>query len=528
MKRRLFVLAPLLLASPNLSPADTLQAAAMRIDNALMQEWNAAAQQWRLRVQKHPSAVEAGTALPSVAEDAAFLRRACIDIAGRLPQAAEVRAFLADTSPEKRARLTDALIKEPGAAQVRFHMLAEAFRVHEDGAAAAWLRRAAADDQPFDQIVLHMIGGGEINKRDQGNVLRTAAEVAYTVLGRDLHCAMCHDHPFSDSTQMGTYQFAACFLSNDMFSELRLPLDYRYRDGAPGEQVKPRLLTLAPGKRPEMKHDEDPQKQVAKWLTTEATHRFATVAALRAWAGLFGMPGVYVDRTTGGADPFPSWHDVHPIPNLREISNNCFGVGYRDRITWIDGDFYSGISSDSNAVDALAVELRRCGHRMGEFQRILARTSAYSRASVGHGHTWSGAYLIPAPRIRRLPSEVVWDTVASGLRGDRLSASLPQVPPLGHPLRMLGRGGREWTDESATPVSHELVRFMMNSPEMAQAVLALPPFQSVEDVFLATVGRPPNEVEQAAAKQHWNDFPQTGMKDIAWALLNSKEFMFRP
>ena len=479
---------------------DAIQQEADQLDAALMHDY-------MLMFEKRlkSSYTTAAPMLPPMADDTVFLRRACIDLAGRLPRADEVRAFIADRSPDKHAKLTDALTREPGAAEVRFRMLAEAFRItDEDAETIAWLREAAAKDYPYAEIIAVMIGSGRTSRRDGGDAMRTSVETAYSVLGVNNRCAMCHDHPFNDRTEMETYEFAACFA--DQGEILRLPRDYKYPRAKPGDVVMPSLPKLTKSWNPGIRDDVDKRVQVAQWITEqEVTKRFAMVAVMRSWRALFGMPGQIIDPTVGGVDDEPSW---------KETRGNCFFTARRGSPTWIDMDI-SEPGDFSQATKVMMEEFLRCEGRIGEYQRILARTEAYSRSGIGHEFALSGCLLPPAPQIRRLPSEVIWKTLTA-----ENDVQLPQVPRSGHPLRLLGRGTREWTDESVTPVSHELARFMMNGPQVAQTSANA---GSVEEMFLSLLGRAPTENERAAITRS-----DSSNQDVAWALLNTREFMFRP
>src|SRR5436190_23374882 len=55
-------------------------------------------------------AIGQATHLPSLADDATFLRRVSLDLIGKLPNPKEVEEFLADRRPDKRARKIEQLL----------------------------------------------------------------------------------------------------------------------------------------------------------------------------------------------------------------------------------------------------------------------------------------------------------------------------------------------------------------------------------------------------------------------------------
>jgi hypothetical protein len=80
---------------------------------------------WNLRAEDVPLAVaqldvhftaawsKAGIRPAPPADDAAYLRRAYLDITGTLPPPATIRAFLLDPSADKRGKVVDQLLAGP-------------------------------------------------------------------------------------------------------------------------------------------------------------------------------------------------------------------------------------------------------------------------------------------------------------------------------------------------------------------------------------------------------------------------------
>lgn len=548
MKRTLLLLLATLgslLQAESLSERD-LQAAADRIDATLME-----------RREEEKSLVESHgplAALPPRASDLVFLRRASIDLAGRLPAPEEIRQFIADPASAKRAHLVDRLLAEPGANEVRFRSLAEALRIKDvigqqsQAPFILWLRQEIAKDTPYDQLIAKMLrsdGSGDLAadpaagmlQRDAGDMLHTSSELARAFLGAEIHCAQCHNHPFADFTQKQSYEFAACFALEDA-PPVTLPPNYMYVDGQPGQAVNPKFLPL------EQIKADDPRSaflggphpgsrkrdQLALWITGPNNKRFSEMSALRLWHSLFGfMPGM-VTHIEGSAEK-ETWHDV--------ISRRGCDTPPSWNLLSQSGLFDLSKNRDAILLQTLGEEFIRIGFRQREFLRILARTEAYQRDSIispePHGYR-----LAAAPRLRRLPPLVTWDTWTRGLPEEEQitnRAELPQVPASDHPLRLLGQGTREWADETVPVISHGLTRFMMSSPlieqvaaasSLAVASQAEDPSSQIQDLFLNTLGRFPDARETSASMAHLTAHPHTGRQDIAWALLNTSEFMFAP
>ncbi|RYD34688.1 MAG: DUF1549 domain-containing protein [Verrucomicrobiaceae bacterium] len=169
-------------------------------------------------------------------DDAAFLRRIFLDVTGLPPGAEEAREFLADSRPDKRARLTEQLLERPEFTDFWTLQLADLLqnrreRDHDVRGAKGvrafhgWLRSQVAANRPWNEIARSvLLSGGDVTASPQAGYFITVMgehrkveeselpdSVAQSFLGTRIGCARCHNHPLERYTQDDFYHFAACF-----------------------------------------------------------------------------------------------------------------------------------------------------------------------------------------------------------------------------------------------------------------------------------------------------------------------------
>src|SRR5262249_10559650 len=159
-------------------------------------------------------------------DDITFLRRARLDLTGRLPTPEEVTTFLADGSQNKRASVVDHLLKSEEFVEYQTFRLASLFRIRplpgdKLGAKAFtdWVRAQVTTNAPFDRTArailtatgdTHAIGPAHFARLTTD--ARSQAElVGQVFVGVRLQCANCHNHPLDRWTQDDFHGLAAVF-----------------------------------------------------------------------------------------------------------------------------------------------------------------------------------------------------------------------------------------------------------------------------------------------------------------------------
>jgi hypothetical protein len=195
------------------------------------------------RIDDLIAARSGGRAAAGPSEDAEFLRRVYLDLAGRIPSAREARAFLAERSPDRREKLVDRLLAGadyPRRMEELFDvMLME--RLGEHPAWSRYLRESFAANKPWDRIAREILRADPEDGPNRGagfflakrldhfgenpvDYPALAADVGRLFLGVDLRCAQCHDHIFIGDYKQRDFQGLLAFVQNAVLQDLKGPV----------------------------------------------------------------------------------------------------------------------------------------------------------------------------------------------------------------------------------------------------------------------------------------------------------------
>ncbi|HEY2415286.1 MAG TPA: DUF1549 and DUF1553 domain-containing protein [Pirellulaceae bacterium] len=488
-----------------------------------------------------------------VCDDTTFLRRAYLDCLGLLPSADEARVFLASQSPEKRSRLIDDLLARPEFADHWAMKWSDVLRNEEKALDAkgvdaffGWIRDWIAAGRPLDEFARQLITGrGSTYENPPANFYRanrdptTRGETAARLfLGVRLQCAKCHNHPYDRWTQDDYYNWAAVFgridyqiVSNQRRDRLDkhefngeqivvLKDEGEVQNARTGLDAEPRFLG---GYSPPLHPAEDRLMPLAEWLTAPDNELFVKSQVNFIWYHLVGR-GL-----------------VEPIDDFR-VTNP---------------------PSNPALLDALARQFAASDFDLRTIVREILNSQTYQLSSEPNESNRDDEVNFARAIILRLPAETLLDaqceaidafaefngypegTRAGQVRGvqrvrsrEKKAASADRfLKTFGKPERLLAceceRSNETTLKQALTLIGDEGLNALLAKDGNRLSKLAesgISAEQTVDELYWAALSRAPTLDELAAGESLVTSAGSerfAALQDLAWAILNSKEFVFR-
>ncbi len=445
-------------------------------------------------------------------DDADFLRRVFLDLTGTLATPDEARKFLADKAKDKRTKLVESLLERPEFADLWAMRWADLLRVDRAplGHQRAhlyykWIRDSIATNKPFDEFARELVTAeGPVNEVGPVNffkVVTKPGEVAGTVsqvfLGVRIACAECHHHPFDRWTQADYYGMTAFF--------------------AAGTTTHPRtgksvfahaLATETPDADPK----GDRRLPLADWMTKPDNPYFARNLANRTWAWLLGR-GL-----------------VEPVDDVRATNP----------------------PSNPELLDALAKFTIENKYDVRKLILLITSSRVYQTSATPNATNEKDERNFSRAYFKRPDAEVLLDIICqvtgvpekfTGSPGITRAVQLWDSKARSDFLKLFGRPNRVTACECerTKEPSVSQVLNLLNSPDIqakltheAGTVAKLVREQKddanlVEELYLTFFARLPTTDEKDIGLKHLRKYAanrRNAAEDLAWALLNSTEFLF--
>jgi hypothetical protein len=464
-----------------------------------------------------------------VCTDEEFLRRVFVDVVGTLPSSDEYRAFMADQSPDKRAKLMDDLLGRKEFAEMWVLKWAELLQVRSSNTVSykamllyfTWLQDKIARNVPVNEWVQELLGasGGTFKSpatnfyQGEADILKVSENVAQVFMGMRIQCSQCHNHPFDRWTMNDYYGFAAFFrqIGRKQADDPREVIIFNAGGGEQrhpitGQVMAPKFLG---GATPDVK-GKDRRQVLAEWLASADNPYFATNLANIVWAHFFGQ-GI-----------------VHEVDDVR-------------------------VSNPASNAELLAELGKRFTSYHYDFKKLvrdicLSRTYQLSTKATpsNEGDTRNFA----RGPIRRIRAETMLDCLSQvtetknkfpGLPLGARAVQIADGATSTYFLTTFGRATRETVcscEVKLEPTLSQSLHLLNGSTTTAKiqqgGLIArkvkekVPPAEIVEDLYIRCLSRKPTEKEQSDLAKLIDAQPdkQKALEDAFWALLNTREFMF--
>lgn len=467
----------------------------------------------------------------ALCSDQHFVRRVYLDVIGLLPTLAEVADFVDAPDPGKRAKLIDALLKRPEYARFWALKWGDLLRINSQQVGAAgvqkynrWLVRTFEENVPYDRFVSELLlAKGSTFENPPANYYRTSSDVinatetaAQVFMGVRLECCKCHNHPHERWTQDNYYGFAA-FFNRVQRKTSRRAGEMVIWMADEGEVTHPRtqhqMRPWLPGVgEVDCQPSEDRRTALVNWLIAKDNEFLAAVEVNRIWSHLMGR---------GIVEPVDDFRDSNPPSNPPLLA-------------------------------ALARDFREHGFDRKRTLRLILNSRTYQSNSVATDANKSDEKYFSHYRSRLLTAEQLLDAIGAfteqpeqflGLPTGTRATQLPSPDVNSEFLEVFGQPKRQTVcqcermsevtlSQALQMANGKLVQEKLNSPvgrvhRLLQSTLENR--EIVEELFLAAYARKPTDAELRSVLGYFDKRPdrESAVLDIAWALINSNEFLMQ-
>ena len=491
----------------------------------------------------------------AVSDDLTFLRRVSLDVTGSLPSSDTARSFLSDKRKDKRSILIEELLKSEEYASFWALKWADLLRVEEKTLDSkgvekiyGWLKEMIGSGKPLDQFTKDILcATGSTYNNPPANFYRAlrapvnrAEAVAQVFIGTRINCAKCHDHPFENVRQDDYYRFAAIFDAIDY--EI---IENKRKDGFDkhrfvGEQV----IKLVSADKFQNKFLKDPRtkkppepgfldsssgpiksfdnrlEEVADWITSHP--RFAKVQANRIWSNLVGQPLV---------DPIDDVRETNPASNpelLQFLSKELIESGFDQKhlIRLITNSITYQLSSDPRSVLNIGTDLTFARAKVMRYPAEVIIDAAHKSMSIEgeFSDSFKSKYAITMPGV---------DSV-------HLSKNPHENDKF---LKIFGKPARLTNSDAERSNETTLAQvFELTAGKTLNTILShqenkigqrlkngKDDLEIIDELYWSILTRPPVDEEWSAFLSYLNlsSNRRSALEDVAWSLLNAKEFLLR-